>query len=112
MAKAAAADSYAKAYNVSVDKAREILDEQAKGEGLPEELRKEIGESFGQVWFNNGRYVVEVGPGGSVAAVRRAVEGRGLATDTVVREVGWNETTLNAALRDVAERLDREIRAG
>ncbi|MGB7158201.1 MAG: hypothetical protein WBD40_09055 [Tepidisphaeraceae bacterium] len=90
---------YASDFGVSESVARRVLEEQAKGAGLEEDVQEVVGvSSFSQVTFTDGRYNVYVTDGAGDAA-RRVVAERGFAQAAVVRDVAWNADDLVAALR-------------
>lgn len=111
-ARAVAVEAYAKEAGVSRDQAREVLEVQARASDLPDALRKELGQSYGQMWFVGGHVFVAVGPGGDLEVAQRVIADHGLAAATTVERVRWNETGLRAAFDAVGRALVEEVRAG
>ncbi len=104
-----AAESYANDYGVDIARAREVLKEQAKGAGLMEELRRELGSDYGQVWFKNGRYVVYAVGTNVLSRARAAIEQRGIVEEPTLHDVPWNAADLTAGLKQLSKGLGTEI---
>lgn len=110
---AGAVSRYADQYGVDKAQAERILRAQGRGGGLEEELRRELGDGFGELRFVQERatWQVRLSPSGDAAAATAVLARRGIDGPLIDR-VRWSAKAREAAQRALYERLAPAVDAG
>lgn len=104
---------YAEQHDVSKDDARAVLTEQGRVGGLETDLRKRLGEGFGELSFDQrkGHVKVLVTSDDAEASAKRILSEYGL-DHAIVGRSRWSAVELDRALTDVANRLAEPLATG